>query len=116
MNNLAVLYQREHRNQDAEKLYATVIDIQRRVNGPTHPETLNALNNLAVLYSVEGKYSEAAPIYENVLEQWRKQLGPEHPRTLAVMSNRIVGGQPELQYPMLLVGMCGTGPAAPTYA
>ena len=80
------------------KLYATVIDIQRRLNGPTHRETLNALNNLAVLYAVEGKYSEAAPIYENVLEQWRKQLGPEHPLTLAVMSNlaRLKHGQRDL--------------------
>ena len=37
----------------AEALYSQTLEIQRRVLGPEHPDTLMSMNNLAIVYFAE---------------------------------------------------------------
>jgi len=43
----------------AEALISQTPEIQRRVLGPQHPETLGSMNSLANVYDDQGKYSLA---------------------------------------------------------
>jgi tetratricopeptide (TPR) repeat protein len=82
MSNLAVLYRLRGKYAQAEPLYTEVIEIDRRVLGEDHPDTLRSMNNLAVLYNSQGKYAEAESVFTKVLEAKRRVLGPQHPESL----------------------------------
>ena len=53
MNNLATEIHNQGRWEEAEKLSREVLDIQRRVLGSEHPETLKSMHNVA--YEVHGQ-------------------------------------------------------------
>ena len=72
---------------EAEALFSQTLEIQRRVLGPEHPDTLNSMNNLASVYYSQGKYAQAEALDSQILEIRRRVLGPEHPDTLASMNN-----------------------------
>ena len=72
---------------EAEKLDRETLDIQRRVLGPEHPDTLMSMNNLATVLEHEGHYAEAEKLDRETLDIKRRVLGPEHPDTLASMNN-----------------------------
>src|SRR5262249_58237923 len=63
------------------------LDLQRRVLGPEHPETLTTQNNVAGLFLDQGKYAEAEPLYRQALEAQGRVLGPEHADTLITQGN-----------------------------
>ena len=65
----------------------TTLEIERRVLGPKHPDTLVSMNNLACVLLDEGKYAQAEALYSQALEIERRVLGPEHPDTLISMNN-----------------------------
>ena len=73
MNNLAIVYAMQGKNAQAEPLYSQTLEIDRRVLGPEHPETLIAMSNLANIYTSEGKYAQAEALY--------RQTGDQAPRT-----------------------------------
>ncbi len=62
-------------------------ELDRKVLGPEHPDTLNAMANLANSYFDAGRKDEALKLREEVLALSRKVLGPEHPDTLGAMRN-----------------------------
>ena len=62
------------------------LEIQRRVLGPEHPDTLYSMNNLAIVYYYQGKYAQAEALDSQTLEIRRRVLGPEHPDTLNSMN------------------------------
>jgi hypothetical protein len=72
---------------DAEKQLERAVDLQRRVLGSEHPDTLKSMHDLANLYSSEGKYAQSEAIDIQILEIRRRVLGPEHPDTLKSMNN-----------------------------
>ena len=72
---------------EARKQLERALDLQRRVLGPEHPDTLKSMNNLAVVYVHEGKYAQAEALDSQTLEIRRRVLGPEHPDTLMTMNN-----------------------------
>ena len=39
----------------------------KRVRGPEHPETADALNNLGLLFKKTGDYAKAEPLYQEAL-------------------------------------------------
>ena len=51
MNNLANVYDVQGKYAQAETLDSQTLEIQRRVLGPEHPDTLRSMNNLAIVYN-----------------------------------------------------------------
>jgi serine/threonine protein kinase len=70
----------------AQPLIEQAVEIQRRVLGPEHPDTLSSLNLLASDLRREGHYAEAEKLNRETLEIRRRVLGPEHPDTLVSMN------------------------------
>ena len=50
MNNLALLYFNRGRYYEAETMHVKTLEIQKRVLGEEHPDTLDSMGNLAILY------------------------------------------------------------------
>lgn len=89
MNNLANLYRRQGRYDEAELLMVKTLEIRKRVLGEEHPHTLDSVNNLALLYAEQGHYDAAQPLYVRTLEIQKLVLGEEHPSTLNSMGNPV---------------------------
>ncbi|MEQ6342087.1 MAG: tetratricopeptide repeat protein [Gammaproteobacteria bacterium] len=64
-----------------------VLEVNRRVLGEEHPDTLASMNSLASTLWNQGDLEGARTLEEEVLEVSRRVLGEEHPDTLASMSN-----------------------------
>ena len=60
----------------AEKLHREVLGIDRRVLGPDHPDSIDALEILAVDLSHEGRFSEAATLFREALQAAEKSNLP----------------------------------------
>ena len=65
-----------------EKILREVLEIERRVLGPDHPETLRSLENLAATLRQAGRYPESEKLERETLETLKRVLGAEHPQTL----------------------------------
>ncbi len=59
LNNLAVLYQEQGRNADAEPLHKRALAIREKALGPDHPQVAASIKNLADLYKALGRDGEA---------------------------------------------------------
>ena len=66
----------------AEPLFTEALEVQRRVLGKEHPDTLHTMNSMAELYRDQGRYAQAEPIFARVLDLRSRVLGEEHPNTL----------------------------------
>ena len=75
---------------EAQRQWERTLELQRRVLGEKHPETLQSMNKLALLYLRQGNYEQAEPLFTNVLEAQRSALGEEHVDTLDTMNNLAV--------------------------
>jgi ankyrin repeat protein len=73
--------------EEALQAYQEVYEIQKRVLGPEHPDTLTTRNNIASVLDDQGKYEEALQAYKKVYDIQKHVLGPEHPNTLSIRSN-----------------------------
>jgi non-specific serine/threonine protein kinase/serine/threonine-protein kinase len=87
MNLLAIILSEENRLPEAESLLQQTLDIQRRVLGPEHPETLKSMDSLATLMSGEGRYSDAAKLERETLDIQRRVLAPDNPDAAVVEYN-----------------------------
>lgn len=91
---LASTLNSEGRHTEAEKILRAALDIQRRVLGPEHQETLGTAGNLARILLQEGHNADAEKLERETLDIRRRVLGPEHPDTaesvydLAVVAER----------------------------
>ena len=89
MQSLALVYYLEGKYAEAEALFSQTLEMQRRVLGPEHPNTLISMGNLAMDYSAQGKYTQAEALFSQTLEVRRRILGPEHSSTLSSMHNLV---------------------------
>jgi eukaryotic-like serine/threonine-protein kinase len=87
MSNLANVYRSQGKYAQAEALSRQALEIQRRVVGPDHPDTLYSMNNLADVYYQQSKSSQAEALYGQILAERRHALGSEHPDTMASASD-----------------------------
>jgi len=78
MSRLGRTAQLQGKFADAEALYSQTLEIQRRVLGPEHPDTLLSMMNLANVYGYQGKYAQDQALHSQTLEIQRRVLGPEH--------------------------------------
>jgi hypothetical protein len=83
----AMALYRDGRHKEAEELLVQVIEIERRVLGGEHPDTLTSMANLAATYSNQGRWKEANKLEGQVLQTTKRVLGNEHPDTLLSMDN-----------------------------
>ena len=87
MDTMAITYYSLGLYTRAQPLIERAIEIQRRVLGPEHPDTLHSMNNLANDFLSEGRNADAEKLYRQTLDIQRRVLGPEHPDTLRSMNN-----------------------------
>ena len=87
LNNLALLYDRQGRFQDAEPLYRHALSIKEKTLAPSDPSLGTAFNNMASLYERMGRYAEAEPLYRKALALWQKLPKPDNRSIALVLSN-----------------------------
>jgi tetratricopeptide (TPR) repeat protein len=72
----------EIRYHDAYAFAIQTLELQERILGEEHPETLKTRYNVALALYNQGKYNEALGIYKEVLNIQERVLGEKHPDTL----------------------------------
>ena len=87
MSNLALVFQKAGKWQEAEQVHTEVLEASRRVLGEDHPDTLGSMSNLAAVLQAQGKWQETEEMHTEVLEAKRRVLGEVHPDTLGSMNN-----------------------------
>jgi len=69
--NLANIYFRQGRYDEAVALYAKELRIQKKLLGLDHPNIASRLNHLGQLYASRERYIEAEPLFENAVESYK---------------------------------------------
>ncbi len=87
MQHKSNLAEKEHDQEEARKVTQQVLEVQSRILGAEHPDTLKTMNNLAVQFDLLGKHEEARKLFEQATETWRRTRGLEDPNTLKAMNN-----------------------------
>jgi hypothetical protein len=64
-----------------------ILQVQRRVLGEAHPDTLNTGNSLASSLVVQNRYEEAEAIHKSVIATALQKLGPSDPNTITYLMN-----------------------------
>jgi non-specific serine/threonine protein kinase/serine/threonine-protein kinase len=85
MNDLAVLHVRRVRYDKAVPLLEKVLEVQMRVDGEEHINTLTAMTNLADVYAIKHN-RKATDLLERSVEISRRVFGENHDATLGRMS------------------------------
>lgn len=87
LNNYATVLMQLGRANEAEPLFAEILQSDQEMLGAKHPETLNSLNSYAgVLYAL-GRAIEAEPLHAKALRLRREVLGAKHPETLESLND-----------------------------
>jgi CHAT domain-containing protein/tetratricopeptide (TPR) repeat protein len=79
LNHVGVLYKKQGRGADAERLYKEALDLQKRLYKGDHAELASGLDNLAALYLSQGKYVLAEPLFRDALAMRKRLFTGDHP-------------------------------------
>jgi hypothetical protein len=79
MNNLALVYKRLERCDEAEALYVKPLASRRKLLGNEHPQTLTTMNNLVTLYARQGRHDEAESLQCDTLALLQRNHQRRHP-------------------------------------
>jgi CHAT domain-containing protein/Tfp pilus assembly protein PilF len=79
LNNLATVYLKQDRDDEAKSLLDGALDIQEKSIGKGHPSIAQTLNNLAVAHRKLGHLAEAEAYSQRALEIVEKAYGDAHP-------------------------------------
>ncbi|KAF6229366.1 hypothetical protein HO133_007482 [Letharia lupina] len=71
-HNLGILYKRQGKMAEAEKMYQRALEGYEKAWGPEHTSTLDTVNNLGNLYKNQGKMAEAEKMYQRALNRYEK--------------------------------------------
>jgi Flp pilus assembly protein TadD len=82
INSLSSTLIRERRFHDAEKLLREAVDIQGRVLGNDHPQTLQSMDILATTLMEQGRFSDAEIVLRKILDSEGRVSSEELPTTL----------------------------------
>ncbi|KAF1817352.1 HET-domain-containing protein [Eremomyces bilateralis CBS 781.70] len=77
---------------EAEEPINQVFNMEKRVLGAEHPDTLTSMANLASTYRNQGRWKEAEELEVQVMETKKRVLGAENPSTLTSMESRPMEG------------------------
>ena len=89
INDLAVLYTKHKKYDDAERLFDEVLEARKLKLGEDHPDTLESKNDLAMLYKEQGDYDKAELLLLEAIKGRRLKLGDNHPHTIESLNNLI---------------------------
>ena len=84
---LADVYYKQGRFQEAEALYEKSLRVREKILGEEHPQAAFVYNNLAVLYKEQGKYRQAEEFYRKSMRICEKALGEQHLYTAMAYNN-----------------------------
>ena len=73
--------------QEAIPIAERAVEMAKRVRGPEHSDTADALNNLGFLFKKIRDYAKAEPLYREALQIRQKVLGSEHLDTATSLNN-----------------------------
>ena len=76
------------RLEEAEALLLEAVAESRRVLGPHHFSTMNALGFLSRVYRAQGEFIQSADMQVEIYEGRSRTLGPDHTQTLIAMMNQ----------------------------
>lgn len=86
MHHLASVLHYQGLLVQAEQMQRQVLDLTKRVNGPTHPHALRSLHNVGRILTEQGKMDEAKTVFRECLDARIDTLGDSHLDTLETMS------------------------------
>jgi tetratricopeptide (TPR) repeat protein len=89
-SNLAQSLNCEGKHVEAEPLQRKLLEVEMRVLGPEHQNTLTTAGCLAMSLIGQHKYADAERIQREVLGAQKRVFGPEHPITLRTAMNLTV--------------------------
>ncbi|KAF7507643.1 hypothetical protein GJ744_010196 [Endocarpon pusillum] len=78
---------KDGRWDEAETPITQVLNMEKRMLGADHSNTLTSMGNLALLYSYQGRWEAAEELQVQVMETRKTKLGADHPDTLRSISN-----------------------------
>jgi serine/threonine protein kinase/tetratricopeptide (TPR) repeat protein len=82
-NRLAWLYLGQYeRHEEAEKIWAELIEVVQRRLGPEHPDSVGHMQGLAKAYMAQGRLEEAENVIKNAVDLSQRTFGIEHNTTL----------------------------------
>ena len=85
--NLAIALAHQGQHAAAAAVHRETHDMQKRMLGPEHSDTLRTALSLANALLAQGQFAKAAVLCRQTLEVQRRVLGPEHPSTLCTANN-----------------------------
>ena len=85
MTNLALTYRYRGRWNEAEDLYAQVLETKKKMPEQEHQDTMKIMIGLALTYRDQRRWKEAEELFEHVMIICSRVLGQEHPDTLIIM-------------------------------
>lgn len=87
LNMMGLIYLSQNKYDEAEELYTSAIEIDKKTIGVNHPYYANHLHNLALVYDVQKKYGEAEKIYKEAIELTGLNDGTNHPNYASNLTN-----------------------------
>ena len=90
LNELAILYAKQHKYEQAELLFQRSLGVSVAALGSDHPDVAIVLTNIGILKASQRQYAEADLLLSQSLSLTNRVLGHEHPivagtmRTIAV--------------------------------
>ena len=84
VNNLALVYERQSKFDEAENLYRRIVEATRFRFGNDHPYTATALNNFGLLYQQQSRFDEAEPLHVEAVDIFKSAFGMDHPAVATV--------------------------------
>jgi tetratricopeptide (TPR) repeat protein len=87
LGNLAVLYRKQQRYTEAERLARRALAIDESYFGAEHPNVAAQANDLALLLRETNRFAEAEILMRRALAIEEKLLGDEHPTVAIRLSN-----------------------------
>ena len=82
INNLANLYFKQGRVDDAISLHRQCLDLWQGGLGLNNPRTASSHNNLGYILLINGAFSSAEPMLNRAYAVYKQRLGEQHPNTL----------------------------------
>ena len=87
LSDVALLYRRQGRSDDALPLLESALDIEMGVFGPQHPNVAARLAALGLLHRQQGEYEQAEPYLEEALYVREQVYEPDDPQTTGAMTS-----------------------------
>jgi tetratricopeptide (TPR) repeat protein len=87
LNIMGLIYLAQNKYDEAEELFITAIEIDKKTIGINHSYYSSHLHNLALAYDAQKKYVEAEKTYKEAIELTRLNDGTNHPNYASNLTN-----------------------------